>query len=589
VAIRQPRSYLSGNTAAYLKIVSIENYYDMIRMLMAITMLMAVPSFLMADISRSPALGGITADRSTETPHQRDRIDNPLEKGEKGEKPSDPKKTTPPKSTPRRDGKTPPKTGPQNLGPKVNSYASELLPVISPDGRTLYFVRGDHAITEGDADDQDIWYAERDRNGQWSEPIHMSAPLNTTAPNGVMAVTPDGNSLLLNGTYSTGKGFSITHRTPTGWSNPRKLEIRNYYNSSRYVAAYLANDARTLILTVGRRDSRGGMDLYVSRLEADGTWSEPMSLGPTVNTEEDENAPFLASDGVTLYFASEGRRGEGSADIYMSRRLDDTWKNWSEPVNLGPTINTPEFETGFFLPASGDSAYYASSMSGQGATDLFRIEVPAFARPLPVVLVSGRVLDQKTGKPLGATIVYETLADGKRVGVARSDPKTGAYKITLPAGANYGFNSEASGYIAVSDNLDLSSLTRYSEQQRDLYMVPVEVGQSIRLNNLFFDFNKATLRQESFSELSRLIEAMGANPTMEIEIAGHTDAIGTADRNLKLSQERATTVAEYLVGKGIPESRLSVKGYGATKPIGKNTTDEGRQLNRRVEVVIRKK
>jgi outer membrane protein OmpA-like peptidoglycan-associated protein len=402
-------------------------------------------------------------------------------------------------------------------------------------------------------------------------------------------VTPDGNSLLLNGTYDEGRGFSISHRTPTGWGRPEKLEITNYYNNSRYVAAYLTNDSRTLILTIDRRDSRGGMDLYYCRLGDNGVWSEPSTLGPTLNTAEDENAPFLASDGVTLYFASEGRGGYGSADIFMSRRLDDTWKKWSEPVNLGPTINTPGFESGFYLPAAGDSAYYSSSGSGEGATDIFRIELPDFARPKAVVLVAGRVFDKKSGQQLEATIRYETLSNGAQVGVARSDINSGGYKITLPAGDNYGFRAEADGYIAVSDNIDLSKLTKYTEIKRDLYLVPIEVGQAVRLNNLFFDFSKATIRPESYPELARLIEVMKNNPKMEIEIAGHTDAVGTADRNRQLSLARATAVAEYLAGNGIATDRVTVKGYGATRPIASNSSDAGRQQNRRVEVVIKKR
>jgi outer membrane protein OmpA-like peptidoglycan-associated protein len=475
---------------------------------------------------------------------------------------------------------------PENLGSNVNSYASELAPMISPDGRTLYYVRDGHAGNDGDGEDQDIWISSQDDLGDWLPAEHPGFPLNNTDPNGVLSVTPDGNSLLLNGGYDGANGFALSHRDSRGWSYPERIEVRNYYNLSHYIAAYLANDARTLLMSIERSDSRGERDLYVSFLGSGGQWSEPRSLGKTVNTSADEGSPFLASDGVTLFFSSYGHKGYGSSDVFVTRRLDNTWRKWSTPVNLGPAINTDDFENSFIIPAAGDYAYYTSSASGQGGEDIFRIAVPEFARPKAVVLVTGRVVDQKTGEPLSASIVYETLADGKEVGSARSDPKTGLYKIALPAGATYGFRAESDGYIAVSDNLDLSALRQYEERRADLVLVPMEVGQSVRLNNLFFDFGKATLRKESFSELGRLADVLRRNPNMAVEIAGHTDSVGTAERNQELSQQRANAVAMYLKGKGIGNERVTVAGYGATKPLAPNETEEGRQRNRRVEFVI---
>jgi outer membrane protein OmpA-like peptidoglycan-associated protein len=221
--------------------------------------------------------------------------------------------------------------------------------------------------------------------------------------------------------------------------------------------------------------------------------------------------------------------------------------------------------------------------------DIMRIGLPEAARPKPVILVSGRVLDAKTKQPVVAQIHYELLPEGKDIGVARSGPTTGEYKITLPSGGRYAFRAEAPGYIAVNDNLDITTLKEYRELTRDLYLVPIEVGQTVRLNNIFFDFAKTILRDESFPELNRMADLLKSNPTMEIEIAGHTDNVGTDESNLALSRNRAIAVSDYLASKGINRSRMKVQGYGMSKPLATNDTEEGRQQNRRVEVKILKR
>lgn len=205
-----------------------------------------------------------------------------------------------------------------------------------------------------------------------------------------------------------------------------------------------------------------------------------------------------------------------------------------------------------------------------------------------MILITGKVFNAKTKEPLGAVIEYENLADGKNVGVAQSNPQTGEYKIVLPYGKNYGFMAYAEKHISVSDNLDLSTVAEYKEVTRDLYLVPIEVGSTIRLNNIFFDVAKATLRAESYPELDRLAGLMTQNGKMQIELSGHTDNVGSDDANLKLSADRAKSVTDYLVSLGITAERIVAKGYGETKPLTTNDTDEGRQLNRRVEFTILK-
>jgi outer membrane protein OmpA-like peptidoglycan-associated protein len=263
---------------------------------------------------------------------------------------------------------------------------------------------------------------------------------------------------------------------------------------------------------------------------------------------------------------------------------------WSEPENLGSTINSSGWDLYYTIPASGDFAYYVSYANTFGAGDIFKIRLPENMRPRPVVLVRGRVLNKKTGEPIEADIAYEDLSTGKELGIARSSPSTGAFKIVLPAGAKYGFRASADGFISVNENIDLTQVAEYTEVNRDLYLVPIEAGSVAQLNNIFFDYDKWNLRPESRFELDRFVEVLVKNPTLRIEIAGHTDSVGSDSYNEKLSDRRAKSVFDYLstIGK-IDVLRMTSHGYGEKRPVATNSTDEGRQLNRRVEIVILEK
>jgi OOP family OmpA-OmpF porin len=478
---------------------------------------------------------------------------------------------------------------PENLGENVNSKFIELLPVIAPDGKTLYYSRRDHpGNIEGPKDD--IWFSTLGEDGKWKLAQNIGRPLNNATYNYLSAISPDGNTLLIDDQLpAMGRpinGLSFVRMTPMGWSYPEKLLIENYYNKNIFNEFNLANDGKTLLMSVERNDTYGVMDMYVTFRKADGKWTIPKNLGPQVNTACDDQYPFLAADGVTLYFVSDGYSAYGSDDIYMTKRLDDTWQNWSEPQNLGPTINTISSDLSFTLPASGDYAYLVSGHEAIGASDIFRVKLPEALKPKPVVLIKGIVLDAKTGKPIVANVKYETLADGKEVGIANADPKTGNYKIVLPCGANYAFLASAPGYMAEEQNLDLGNCSTYAEIQKDLVLVPIEVGQKIRLNNLFFDSKKFDLKPFSSSELTRIVAFLKNNATVKIEIAGHTDNVGKEPDNQLLSQNRAKAVADYLLAQGIDMVRIQYKGYGSLQSVLKNDTETNRALNRRVEMKI---
>ncbi|MFW5886360.1 MAG: OmpA family protein [Bacteroidota bacterium] len=475
----------------------------------------------------------------------------------------------------------------EDLGESVNSNSIELSPVISPDGNTLFFVRKDHPENKGG---DDIWFSKY-KDGYWGKAKFFD-PLNNLGHNSVISVTPSNNMLFLTNTYhpdgsAKGSGFSISRKTSNGWAVPEDVIVKDFYNNNQYIESCLGADGKTLVFTVERDDTHGNRDIYASFWQEDGSWSEPLNLGARINTFADEMSPFLAADGKTLYYSTIGKRGYGNNDIFLSRRLDDSWTNWSEPENLGPSVNTEEWDAYYTLPASGEYAYFASYRSKTGTSDLFRIKLPASAKPKPVVLLYGKVLNKQTNEPVEASISYYNLENGKELGVAQSNPVDGSYKIVLPAGTWYGMVTIKKGYFSINENINLSQeFSTYKELEKNLLMVPVEVGQTARLNNIFFDSNKHELKSQSIPELNLLVKFLKENPGLKIEISGHTDNQGDVDYNQNLSENRAFAVYNYLLKKGIPENKLSAKGYGEIEPVATNETAEGRQLNRRVEFKI---
>ncbi len=480
----------------------------------------------------------------------------------------------------------------ENLGPKINSEYSEKGVVISPDGSTLYVARGEHPLNSGAMKKDDIWLSEKDSLGLWEELRNAGPPLNNSGNNFVISVSPDGNTLLVANTYlsdgrSLGGGVSIARRSENGWKMPENQVIKDYYNDADFVDYCLSPNQKVLLMALERKDTKGDMDLYCSFLEEDNTWSAPLHLGPVVNSFAMDFSPFIASDNETLYFASYGHPGYGSADIFVSRRLDDTWTTWTEPENLGPDINSATWEANYTLDARGEYAYLATVEKSMGKSDIFRIPMPASARPRPVVLISGKVVDASSGQPIEAQIRYFSLATNQELGLASSHPVTGRYTIILPSGEHYGFHAERTGFYPESANVNAIDVRQFTEIEQNLLLSPVSVGSSLTLNNIFFEVNKATLQKESFAELQRLIDLLEKHPQMEYEVAGFTDNTGSAEHNQQLSLERSQAVYNYLKEKGYA-SRGQAVGYGAAKPKGSNDTEEGRQLNRRVEIIIKK-
>jgi outer membrane protein OmpA-like peptidoglycan-associated protein len=479
----------------------------------------------------------------------------------------------------------------ENLGPNVNSKYDEVSPKISADGKTLYFGRKLSPDNIGGIEDkEDIWESKSADGKTWSASFNLGTPVNTPTTNNLISVSTDNNTLL----FHVNDGFAFMHRTHSGWSALEDQGIR-FDNESDFLEGCLSSDGKAIVFVAKLkgnafyRPQEMERDIFVCLKQANGTWSPPRHTGRILNSAGDEYSPFLSADGRTLYFATNGRPGYGDVDIFMSRRLSDDWKQWSEPVNLGLGINTVGFDAYYTLPASGESGYMVNNIQTLGLADIIRFKLPETVKPDPVVLISGRVLNAKTQQPLPAMIRFDDLSTGKEVGEARVNPRTGDYKIALPAGKNYGYHAAASGYLSVNENLELSSLREYAELKKDLLLVPIEIGESIQLKNVFFVQSKAELKSESYPELDRLVKIMKDNPTIEIELSGHTDARGSAGANLELSEKRVAAVRQYLIEKGVPMKRMTGKGYGGAMPIAPSTTEENRQLNRRVEFKIVKK
>ncbi len=524
----------------------------------------------------------------------------------------------------------------EKLDDNVNSAYPEIRPLISPDGKTLYFSRMNYPDNIGGAEDkEDIWYSKLDpKTGEWGEAKNIGAPLNNAGENYISSITPDGKSMmvLLGNQYEKNAdmkpGISVSTQKSDGtWTAPQPVDIQNAFIEKNDGDYFLAQNRKILIMAVERFDSYGGKDLYVSFQQDDGTWTEPKNLGNDINTAHTEESPFLAADDETLYFSSKGYSGFGGSDIYMSRRLDDTWQNWTEPENLGSEINSPEDDDFFNIPPSGKYAYFSKSNTELDA-DIVRVPLPLFFQPAPVIAMKGRVYNSETMKPIKARISYDLLPENTEVGYTVSDSASGDYQIVLPVGSSYRYAVSIEGFLLKEDTINLVAQKDYKEIEKDLYIDPVKMQQfaamqalasqkgkaekeakndssnyvtvngkkyekvqnAIEINegvlsiHVLFDFDSDRIKENSYPDLDRVVNLLKSTP-VNIFIVGHADSTGPAAYNLDLSRRRAKSVYRYFVTKGVDADKLKTYGFGETKPIASNGTVDGRRRNRRVEFV----
>lgn len=552
----------------------------------------------------------------------------------------------------------------------INTFHHEAAPVVSPDGNTLYFFVQDHPEnTMGKEDTQDIWVSKKDDKGVWGPPKHLSAPFNIHRSNQVFTVLPDGSLFIKGGKAKGSNGFSIA----SAGGGLREVTVRDFQsmNKGRFYGASISQDLKHIIMYFSEVAKSVNSDLYASHLQPDGTYSRPVKLA--LSTVSDDLGPFISPDQKTLYFASGQASPDrlGLVDIYRCDRLDDTWANWSAPVNLGKPVNTSALDYYFTIDQDG---YIYTSRATKGfdasnldlyqltpknfkidltgtvfnqktneplaaqveivpeglnvlktkATDMgsfsskkipevqkltvrasmndfqpnevvvtvpllvqdtsIQVEIPLTPKP-KALIISGRVFDKKT----------ENLVEAKIDMVSKSERKSSSFSATegrfeqpIQKLGWYVLTASAPGYLNTTDSLraDNAENTPFT---KDLYLTPIEVGVTVILKNIYFDFDKTTLQKKSFVELNKVVDLLKKNPSVEIEISGHTDSKGSDDYNLNLSQGRSQAVVDYIISQGIESSRLTAHGYGETKPIDSNETDAGRANNRRVEFTILKK
>ncbi len=470
-------------------------------------------------------------------------------------------------------------------------------PIITVDRKYIYFSHQDVK------NDNQIYRATIGEDGKVSkvEESPFNLPRSKSSSSALSAISQDNNVAYVNDMTLGEPNVYKTYlkrdkKGKTKWVR-EKLEIKDFYSVGNYLYDCMSYDGKYYFVNMDRIDEDHkyfGNDLYVGFRNENGEYEKFVHMGYDINTIGDEIPCFLAADNKTFVFASSGHLGYGEKDIYITKRLDDTWQNWSQPINLGSIINTKDQEKYFTIDSKGEFAYFVRAVNSQ--SNLYRAEFykprkeepkkVEVIKPDPIIVIRGRVLDKKTNEPLQADIIYTNILTGEVMGEATSNGETGEYTVALPAGKFYSYLGKAENYLPVSENFDAREITESAVIENDLYLVPVEIGQTIRLNNIFFDSGKATLKPESNEELNNVVKLLNNSPKMEIEISGHTDNVGSDAFNLKLSDDRANAVMNYIVSQGIAQSRITAKGYGESKPIATNDTDEGKQTNRRVEFTI---
>jgi outer membrane protein OmpA-like peptidoglycan-associated protein len=473
---------------------------------------------------------------------------------------------------------------PINLGDNVNSIYSEYSPALTIDDSTIIFTRKIPSIDKN-REQEDFFQSHKLKNGQWTKAEPLQGELNTLNNEGAHTISADGKVIYFTAcNRSDGYGSCDIYRSYKKGNVWTKAENVKELNSESWDSQpTLSADGKTIYFSSARS---GNMDIYESQLSNNGKWNKPTRLPNNINTAKSELTPFIHPDGKTLFFASDGHGGMGKYDIFYSKKINDTL--WSDPINIGYPINTNKDDAFLFVNAKGDKAFFASEMAGgYGGYDIYMFDFPQNIITNPVTYFKGFVLDITNNKPvINAVAELISLRDGLSKVKVKTD-YDGTFTLPLPTGEIYALNVSADNYLFYSEHIELlearDSLHPFIKY---IFLKPIQKNQTMVLNNILFDFDKATLKPESYIELEKLYKFLSENPNLIIEIGGHTDNIGTKEYNQILSEKRAKAVYDYLISKNINANRLKYKGYGDTMPIADNSTEEGRQLNRRTEIKI---
>ncbi|MEZ4920529.1 MAG: OmpA family protein [Saprospiraceae bacterium] len=493
---------------------------------------------------------------------------------------------------------------PHPLDTTVNSQYDEYFPVLTADGKTLIFTRripvrieeGTHMVIS----DENFYSSTLDEDGNWQQAVEL-AGVNTRQNEGAQSISPDGSWLVFTACNRRGDGSQgscdlyWSQKKETGWTEPRPFSAT--INSRDWDShPCISADGKSIYFSSGRKGGQGNADLWVTYRQSDGKWTEPANLGPTINTSGTEDSPFFHPDGKTLYFSSNGHVGMGNQDLFMTRLQDDG--SWSKPINLGYPINTKYGEQTMCVALDGKTAYYSVEKEpGKGNIDIVRFTLPEAVRAQPATYLKVRVRDARTGYPIKAAVKLRNLTRDELFAY-KFTANDGTLLVCIPAGHDYGMHVSKEGYLFHSEHFSLTGQSSFEKPfllTIDLEPIDEEVagsdtpppaGQPIVLQNVFFETASATLLDASKFELDALRDLLNEHPRLRIRINGHTDSVGSDSDNQTLSENRAASVRQYLIDQGIAADRLESAGFGETAPVADNGTEEGRARNRRTEFEI---
>jgi len=480
---------------------------------------------------------------------------------------------------------------PVNLGEAINSRNEEYINTVSTDEATMIFTRKFYRTDRYGkrGEEEDFFRSIKNRDGKWATAKRMSSKFNTSGNEGAMSIAPDQSELVFTACYrEDGYGrCDIYYSKKVGktWTMPNNMGPK--VNTGTWESnACLSSDGKTLYYVSNRAGGSGNSDIWTAERLKDGRWGNVKNLGMKINSKGAEMTPYIHPDGKTLYFSSDGHLGMGGFDLFYSKK--NSKGEWSEPVNMGYPINDYKDQMGILINAQGNTAYISSAMKGgYGGYDIYSFDLYDEARPVSVNYMKGVVVDAKTNRPLKAKFELYDLNTNKLIIESNSDDINGDFLVVIPEGSLLGLNVSKNGYLFYSEQFEISG--GHSSNKpflKNIPLQPIELNQKIVLNNVFFDVSSYVLDEKSYSELSKVKSLFKSNSSLIIEISGHTDNVGNEKDNLTLSTKRAKSVYEYLISLGIDKKNLMYKGYGETKPIADNETEEGRMKNRRTELKV---